>query len=254
MITAGIDMGSAMIKAVILSDGKILAQSMIETGPEKEKLAQQAFDEALEKAKLSKSDIDHIGVTGVGYKRVTFADKQTTVVGADARGALWLVPSVRTVLDVGAEEARAIKCTPEGKIVDFMINEKCAAGAGTFTEAMARAIEVSLEEFAKLSLESTKSIPLNAQCAVFAESEVVGLIHANTSKADIARAVHDAIAARLASMTRTVGLAEDVLLIGGVSHNIGLVDSLTRDFGLEIVIPEKPEFVGALGAALIAAE
>lgn len=254
MITAGIDMGSAMIKAVILSDGKILAQSMIETGPEKEKLAQQAFDEALEKAKLSKSDIDHIGVTGVGHKRVTFADKQTTVVGADARGALWLVPSVRTVLDVGAEEARAIKCTPEGKIVDFMINEKCAAGAGTFTEAMARAIEVSLEEFAKLSLESTKSIPLNAQCAVFAESEVVGLIHANTSKADIARAVHDAIAARLASMTRTVGLAEDVLLIGGVSHNIGLVDSLTRDFGLEIVIPEKPEFVGALGAALIAAE
>jgi benzoyl-CoA reductase subunit D len=254
MITAGIDMGSATIKAVILSDGKIVGRSMIETGKEKEELAQQALDEALEKAKLSKGDVEHIGVTGVGYKRIPFADKQTTIVGADAKGALWLYPSVRTVVDVGAEEGRAIKCAPDGKVVDFMINEKCAAGAGTFTEAMSRAIEVNLEEFAKLSLESTKSIPLNAQCAVFAESEVVGLIHAKTSKADISRAVHDAIAARLASMTRTVGLEKDVLLIGGVARNVGLVDSLTRDFGTEVTIPEDPEFVGALGAALVAAE
>ncbi len=253
MITAGIDMGSSMIKVVILGDGKILSQSMLETGREKEKLAQQALDEALKKAKLSQKDVEHIGVTGVGYKMVPFADKQVTVVGADAKGALFLYPSVRTVVDVGAEEGRAIKCTAEGKIVDFAINEKCAAGAGSFTESMSRAIEVSIEEFAKISLESTKSIPLNAQCAVFAESEVVGLIHSQTSKPDIARAVHDAVAARLASMTRTVGLSKDVLLIGGVARNVGLVESLNRDFELEAIVPEEPEFVGAVGAALIAA-
>lgn len=254
MITAGIDMGSSMIKVVILKDGKVLSRSAIETGREKEKLAQQALDEALKKAKLSQSDLEHIGVTGVGYKMIPFADKQATVVGADAKGALALYPSVRTVIDIGAEEGRAIKCTPEGKIVDFAINEKCAAGAGSFTEAMSRAIEVNIEEFAKISLESTKSIPLNAQCAVFAESEVVGLIHAQTAKTDIARAVHDAIAARLASMTRTVGLGKDVLLIGGVARNVGLVDSLNRDFEFEVIVPEEPEFVSAIGAALIAAE
>lgn len=254
MITAGIDMGSKTIKAVILKDREILAQSMIATGREKAKLAQQALDEALQKAKLSPGDIKHIGVTGVGYKMVPFADKQTTVVGADAKGASWLFPSVRTVIDAGGEEARSMKLTAEGKVADFSINEKCAAGAGSFTEAMSRAIEVSLEDFAKISLESTKSTPLNAQCAVFAESEVVGLIHAKTAKPDIARAVHDAIAARITSMTRTIGLNKDVLLIGGMARNVGFVDSLNRVLELKVMIPEEPEFVGALGAAVIAAE
>ncbi|MBI2329680.1 MAG: CoA activase [Chloroflexi bacterium] len=254
MITAGIDMGSATIKAVILKDGKVLAQNIIDTGREKEKLAKEALDGALKKAKLSLSDVEHIGVTGVGYKIIPFADKQVTVVGADAKGALYLFPSVRTVIDIGAEEGRAIKCTPDGRIVDFAINEKCAAGAGSFTESMSRAIELSVQEFAKVSLESTQSIPLNAQCAVFAESEVVGLIHAKTSKADIARAVHDGISARISAMARTVGLGKDVLLIGGMARNVGLVASLNKDLELEVMIPKEPEFIGAIGAALSAAE
>jgi len=158
------------------------------------------------------------------------------------------------VIDVGGEEARSMKLTTDGKVADFSINEKCAAGAGSFTEAMSRAIEVSLDEFAKISLESDKSIPLNAQCAVFAESEVVGLIHAKTAKADIARAVHDAIAARITSMTRTIGLNKDVLLIGGMSRNVGFVNSLNRALELKVMTPEEPEFVTALGAAVIAAE
>lgn len=254
MITAGLDIGAKRIKAVIVSDGKILSQSIVETGRDKAQVAQQALNEALNKAKLSQGDVKHIGATGAGYKLVPFADKLVTVVGADARGALWLFPSVRTVIDVGGEEARAMRCTPEGKVADFTTNEECAAGAGTFIETMSRAVEVSAEEFGKMALKSTQSIPMNAQCAVFGESEVVSLIHAKTAKADIARAVLDAIAGRIASMTRTVGVTKDVLLVGGVSRNVGFVDSLNKCLELEVMMPKEPEFVGALGVALIAAE
>jgi benzoyl-CoA reductase subunit D len=183
---------------------------------------------------------------------VHFAKDDVTVVVADARGAAWLFPSVRTVLDVGAEEGRGIRCGPGGKVGDFVLNEKCAAGAGTFTETMARTLEIKLEDMGRLSMSSQKAIPMNTQCAVFAESEVVSLLHAKTAKEDIARAIHDAIAGRISSLAKTVGLEEDVVLIGGLARNIGFVDSLNRSLELEPLIPEEPEFVGALGAALIA--
>ena len=165
-----------------------------------------------------------------------------------------LYPDARTVIDVGAEEGRAIRCNPEGKVLDFALNEKCAAGAGAFTEAMSRALEVNIEEFGSMSLQSENAVPMNAQCAVFAESEVVSLIHQRTPKADIARAVHDAIASRITSMVRKIGFEPDVVLIGGVANNPGFLDSMRRDLETEIMVPDNPEFVGALGAALAAAE
>jgi benzoyl-CoA reductase subunit D len=184
---------------------------------------------------------------------VHFANDDVTVVVADARGANWLFPSARTVIDVGAEEGRGIRCGPGGKVVDFVLNEKCAAGAGTFTETMARTLELKLEDMGRLSLASQKAIPMNTQCAVFAESEVVSLLHAKTAKEDIARAIHDAIASRISSLAKTVGLEKDVILIGGLTRNVGFVDSLRKSLEIELLIPEEPEFVGALGAALIAA-
>jgi benzoyl-CoA reductase subunit D len=253
MITAGIDMGAKAIKVIILKDGEILSKSMVLSGREKEKLAQQAFDEALKKAGLSRGDIARIMATGAGRKRVSFADDDVTEVGADARGATWFFPSARTVIAVGAEEGRGIKCDEQGKVVDFAINEKCAAGAGSFTEAMSRALELKLEEMAELSLHSQGAAAINAQCAVFAESEVVSLVHSKTPKADIARAVHDAIASRITSMVRTVGVGKDIALIGGLARNVGFVDSLKRGLESDLLIPEDPEFVGALGAALVAA-
>jgi benzoyl-CoA reductase subunit D len=171
---------------------------------------------------------------------------------ADSRGINRLIPAARTIIDVGAEEGRAIKVGPEGKVLDFAINEKCAAGTGTFVEAMARALEISVEEMAKISLESTKSISMNAQCAVFGESEVVSLIHAKTPKHDIARAVHDAIAGRIGSVARIVGLEKEIVMIGGMSLNTGFVDSLKREIGMDIIVPDDPGFVGALGAAVAA--
>jgi benzoyl-CoA reductase subunit D len=159
------------------------------------------------------------------------------------------------VADVGAEEGRAAKIDENGNPVDFVINGKCAAGAGTFIETMARALEVTLEEMGLLCLQSEKEIPMNAQCAIFAESEVVGLIHAKTSKPDISKAIHDAMANRIISMIRRIGVNEDVVIIGGVGRNEGFVTTMKRELKLDnLYIPDEPEFGAAVGAAVIAAE
>jgi benzoyl-CoA reductase subunit D len=260
MITAGIDMGAKTVKIVILKDGKIVAKSIIPGGFDQRGAAEKAFHEVLTQARVSRNEIDKITVTGMGKKEIYMhppisADHEVTEVTADAKGALYLFPSVRTLIDVGAEEGRGIKCDAQGKVVDFAINEKCAAGAGSFTEAMSRALEVKVEEMGNLSLQSTNAVPMNAQCAVFAESEVVSLVHAKTPKPDIARAIHDAIANRIVSMARRIGIEKDVVLIGGLSRNKGFVDSLKRILEIDkLLIPEEAEFVGAIGAALIAAE
>jgi benzoyl-CoA reductase subunit D len=254
MITAGIDVGSRTIKVVILKDGAVVGKALTATGFEQAESAAAALKTAAENAGIELAAIEQIVSTGAGRKAMEQANSHITEVGADAVGAVHLVPEARTVIDIGAEEGRGIKVSGEGKVLDFAVNEKCAAGAGSFTETMSRALEMSLDEFGKIALQSTKSIPMNAQCTVFAESEVVSLVHAETSKEDISRAVHDAIASRVSSMVRRVGLEQKVALIGGVAYNPGFVDSLTRALECEIIIPQDREYVGALGAALVAVE
>jgi predicted CoA-substrate-specific enzyme activase len=190
--------------------------------------------------------------TGTGRKTCVLTDREITDVGAAARGINHVLKSCRTVIDLGAEEGRTIRCDERGKVVDFAFNEKCAAGAGTFAEGMARALQVSLEELGPLSLQSQQAVQMNAQCAVFAESEVVTLIHAKTPRADIARAVLDAIASRIISMVRKVGFEQDLALIGGVALNPGFVEALKRGLQMDVFVPEGPEYIGALGAALAA--
>jgi benzoyl-CoA reductase subunit D len=253
MVTAGIDCGAKTVKAVVLKDGQILGKSLVLAGIDTAGAVDKAYDEALNETGLGRGDIEKLVATGAGKNEVKFKNDVITEVGADARGGVFLFPDARTVIDVGAEEGRAIRIDDKGKVVDFAINEKCAAGTGAFTEAMARALEVSLEEMGPLSLEATQAVPMNAQCAVFAESELVTLIHAKTPKPDMARAIHDAIADRIVSMARRVGVEKEIVLMGGVALNVGFVESLNRELGLEVKIPEEPEFVGALGAALVAA-
>ena len=254
MITAGIDMGAKNIRVVILKDGEVAARAERQAGFETAESTEAALNEALAAAGLRLDEIDRILATGAGRKSAPHADDTITEVGAAAKGAVKLVPQARTVIDVGAEEGRAIKIDETGKVIDFAINEKCAAGAGSFTEAMARALEVSLPDFGQLSLKSTRTIPMNAQCAVFAESEVVSLLHAKTPKEDISRAVHDAIADRIISMARRVGVNPKIALIGAVSRNAGFVDSLRRGLEQEVIVPENAEYAGAYGAALAAME
>ncbi|MDE3089815.1 MAG: CoA activase [Chloroflexota bacterium] len=254
MITAGIDMGAKTTKVVILKDDQVVARSLVLTGFAQQEAADKAMAEALAQVKIARGDIQQIVATGAGRKAVSWIKENVTEVSADARAIAFLHPNVRTLIDVGAEEGRAIKCTPQGKVADFVVNEKCAAGAGTFVEAMARALELKTEEMGELSLKSTTAVPMNAQCAVFAESEVVSLIHAQTPKPDIVRAVHDAIASRITSMARRIGVEKDIALIGGVAHNVGFRDALQRGLEVDVLVPADPEFVGALGAALIAKE
>ncbi len=254
MITAGVAMGAKTVKVVILNDGKVIARSIVPTGFDQKKSAEQAFDEALKLAGKTRAEVANIVSTGLGRKEVPFAKGDITMVAADAKGVALLFPTARTIIDVGAEEGRGIKTDGKGKVLDFAVNEKCAAGAGTFVESMARALEITVEQMGQLSLQSTQETPLNATCAVFAESEVVSLIHQKISKTDIAKAVHDGIATRITSMVRRVGVDRDVALIGGVAKNPGFVASLKHHLEVDkLLVPEDTEYVGALGAALAAA-
>jgi predicted CoA-substrate-specific enzyme activase len=249
MIAVGIDVGGKNANVVILKDGEILAKGEAATGIQKAEVAEKLYDETLKKAALKREDVGIVVATGSAGKRVSFADRAIPDAAADARGVNRLIPSARTIIDVGAEEGRAIKVSPEGKVLDFAINEKCAAGTGTFVETMARALEITVEEMAKISLKSDQSIPMNAQCAVFGESEVVSLIHQKIPKQDIAKAVHDAIAGRIVSVARIVGLEQDVVMIGGMARNAGFVDALKNEAHMDIIVPDDPDFMGALGAA-----
>jgi benzoyl-CoA reductase subunit D len=253
MIFAGIDVGGKYVHAVITKNGTILAKGEAPSGINKTEAAEKLYDEVLKQARLKRGDVSRVVATGSSGQRVAFANGVIPDAAADARGVIQFIPSARTIIDVGAEEGRAIKISPEGKVLDFAINERCAAGTGTFVDTMARALEVPVEEMAKLSLKSTRSIPMNAQCAVFGESEVVSLIHQKTLKHDIARAVHDAIAGRIGSVARIVGLEKDVVMIGGVAKNAGFVESLKRAIGMDVKVPDDPDFVSALGAATAAA-
>jgi benzoyl-CoA reductase subunit D len=252
MITAGIDIGARSVKVVLVGDGEVIGRARERSGFDPAGVAARVMKMAAGKAGLDAGRVLRLVATGSGRGDVE-ADGEITEVSATARGIHHLRPGVRTAIDLGAEEGRGVKVGREGRVVDFVINEKCAAGSGAFIEAMARAVEVPLEEFGTLSLESDRQVPMNAQCAVFAESEVVSLVHSRTPRRDIARAVHDAIASRTVSMVRRIGIEDEVALVGGVAHNVGFRDALERALGTSVVVPAEPEYVGALGAALVAA-
>jgi len=254
MITAGIDVGASSTKAVIMDGDKILAKFRQLAEGEEEQVIKEAFEGALSEAGITKDSIDKIVATGAGSKNVNFADDSITDISSGARGAVFEVPESRTVVDVGAEQARAVKCDEAGKLMDFATNERCAAGSGAFIEAMARALQTDFEKFIAFHFESEKDIPLNAQCAVFAESEVVSLINSEATTADISRAINNSIAERTSSMTRRVGIEETVTVIGGVALNKGFIDSLDRFLEIKVTVPEDPIFTNAVGAALIAQE
>lgn len=255
MITAGIDCGAKYTKTVILKDGKIIGKVKFLTGFDLAQAVEASLSKALLAAGIAREDILRIGGTGSGKYLIKIADDDVDDIKAMAKGAHFFFSTARTVADVGAEEGRAAKIDEKGNPVDFVINEKCAAGAGAFIEAMARALEVTIEEMGLLSLQSDKKIPMNAQCVIFAESEVVGLIHAQTNKADISKAIHDSMAGRIGSMIRRIGLNRDIAMLGGIGNNPGYIGAMKRELKIEhILVPDEPEYGSAVGAAVVAAE
>ena len=253
MITAGIDIGGKNVKVVLLKDGNVMARTMAMGGFEQGKVAGDLLEKAVKNVNIARTEIERIGVTGSGKKYAPPHDVDITEIGAAAKGAAFVFPSARTVIDSGAEDSRGIK-VENGSVKDFATNDKCAAGAGAFCESMARALELTLEDFGKISLGSDKPVAINAQCAGFAESEVVSLVNSKTPKESIARAVNDALAERVVAMVKRIGVEKDVVVVGGLAKNAGYLDALNRGFNTDVLVPEYPEYIGALGAALAAAE
>ncbi len=251
MITAGIDCGAKNTRTVILKNGEIIGRGLVLTGFDQEVAVAGSLAKAIKDTGIGQDDIERIFSTGSGKGTVKIADDTVNDIKAMAKGAIFFFPGARTVIDVGAEEGRAAKIDEKGEPVDFAINEKCAAGAGAFIEAMGRALETPLEEMGPLALRSEKEVPMNAQCVIFAESEVVGLIHAKTERQDISKAIHDSMASRIVSMIRRIGVNEDVVMIGGVGYNLGILAAMKRELKLEnILVPDQPEFGAAVGAAV----
>lgn len=253
MIVAGIDVGNETVKAVIL-DEDVLSYSIIPSDEESKVSAERVLRKALEAARLSREEIKYIIATGVEEGELEFIDGHITDVGSAIKGAHFLFPSARTVINMGAETCVVATFDENGVVVDYTMNQKCGAGTGMFFEVVADALEVKLEDIGALARRATKDIEITSSCAVFAESEVVSLVSVGTDKADILKGIDNAIASRTAAMIKTIGLHEDVAIIGGVARNAGLIDALEKQCGVHLLVPETPEIVGALGAALAARE
>ncbi len=256
MIAAGIDIGSTTTKAVLLEDGRILAASLRPSGVKPALAAREAFAAALAEAGKSERDVARIATTGYGRRLAGMGDLVLTeikacAVGALASGAEGGPP--RTLIDVGGQDTKVIALNAGGAIEDFSMNDKCAAGTGRFLEMLAGKLGLSYEAFAAAAGTSTTSLQLNATCAVFAESEVVGLLARDVSLADIAAAAHAAIASRIAAQVRRVGARPPAFFAGGGACNEALVRAVARALDQPVAVLPRPQFVVALGAAIGAA-
>ena len=249
MYVMGIDSGSTSTNAVIM-DGErnIVASSVVRTGAKSGESARRILGEILEKAGLKREDISWIVSTGYGRVSIDFADENVTEISCHGRGAHYFNPSVRTILDIGGQDSKAIHLNEAGEVTDFVMNDKCAAGTGRFLEMIAR----TLEDLGPEALRSTEDIEITSMCSVFAESEVISLIANNKEKADIANGVCRAIAGKAYSLLKRVGMEETFMMTGGVAKNPGVVRAVEEKIQSRLYICPEPEIVGAAGAALYA--
>jgi predicted CoA-substrate-specific enzyme activase len=252
MITAGIDIGYQSINAVILHDEKIVSHATLFIAGEVKSVAKKAFEKVLDLAGMEKGAVDRIFATGIGREKVSFAGGHHTEMLSHVKGAHRLFPRARTIIDLGAEGSRILKCDSEGNLTSFVMNDKCASGAGIFLETVAEMMQIPLSEMGPVSLGASKKLKLTTTCAVFAESEIVAEVHRGTSKEDILWAVHESIASKTASSVKRFGIEQEVIFTGGVALNTGVVAALKDQIGLDIRVPENPDIVGALGAAILA--
>lgn len=254
MLVCGIDVGSRNVSAVILDNNAILAHCIITSGEEGASIARRVIAEALAKTTFNFNDIKYTVATGCGRNSVPFANRQSTEVVCQAKGAFYLFPTARTVINLGAESSRVIRINNEGRALSFVKNDKCAAGSGLFLETMSQLLATPLELMGKLSLESDSFEEVSSICAVFAESEVISHIHRGIPKQHILAGVHKAVTSKVMELLGTAGVNKDVVLTGGIAKNPAIVHELEQKIGLNIIVPREPQIVGTLGAALIALE
>lgn len=254
MIVAGIDIGSRAAKAVALQDGKIISSVINDTGPESVKTSCLAMEALLARAGLAMSDVAYVVATGYGRVLVPFATDNVSEISCHARGANWYFPGVRTVLDMGGQDCKAISCDGAGRVTNFVMNDKCAGGTGRFLEMIAEVLNLPLQSIGDLSLTSEAAVPFNTICAVFAKSEALAYLKRGAGKSDILSGLHEAISTRCLNLLKRVSVQPEFAITGGIAKNKGMVHALRRKVGLEPLLCEDPQLIGALGAALFAAE
>lgn len=251
---AGTDLGSTMTKVVIINmDEEICAYVVGPTGAEHRRLANRVMDEALQQAGIAFDEIAYVIATGYGRINVPFADHQVTELTCHARGVVSLFPTARLVIDIGGQDAKGLKIN-NGKLVNFVMNDRCAAGTGRFLEVIAGTLGLRMEDLGEISLKSTNKVQITSLCTVFAEQEVIHRISEGVLLEDIVAGIHTAVAGRVARMARRLKIEPDVVFTGGVAKNVGMVKALREALGCEILVPEEPLLSGALGAALLGKE
>ncbi len=249
----GVDIGAVSAKALLIQENIIIAYEVLDTGPNIGKIADKVVKKVLDKASVDFNDLKGIVATGYGRIAVPFADKRITEITCHARGVHDLIPEVRTIIDIGGQDSKGMRVDDAGNVVDFVMNDKCAAGTGRFLEVMASALELKVDDLGLISLESENPCQISNVCTVFAESEVISLRAEGKSREDIIAGIHKSIACRIGAMMSQIGKEEPVVLTGGVAKNKGVVKALESELKISIRIPENPQITGALGAALIAA-
>ncbi|MEW6034451.1 MAG: acyl-CoA dehydratase activase [Chloroflexota bacterium] len=254
MIYAGIDIGSASSKVVLVSDGRVIASEVQPSGGSYGAAARRVVQAALAKAGLTEKDIAGAVATGLGASAVTIPAFQVSDVSCQGKGVNHLFPSVRTIIDIGGQSTKVARVDAQGKLLDFVVSEKCAAGSGRFLQIIARILGIGLEDIGPLALKSHHPVEFSTGCAVFAESETVSRIAEGAAKEDILAGVHRAIASKVEALVRRVRLEPDCAVTGGGARDIGLVRSVSEALHVELLVPEEPQITAALGAALIAAE
>ncbi len=251
---AGVDIGSAYSKAVIVADNRQLSYHIIPSGGNYEMAASSVLDAALAKANLLISDTACTIATGYGADSVATANEVAPEISCQARGVSYLFPSVRTIIDIGGQFSRVLRVNERGRAVKYELSEKCAGGSGRFLQVIARILHVDLEEIGPLSLNSRKRLGFSTGCAVFAESEAISRIAEGAAKEDLLAAVHHAMATKVQNLVERTGLEPDCALIGGGAKDIGLIRSIEENLGIRLLVPEEPQIVAAFGAALLAGE
>lgn len=256
-VAAGVDVGSTQTKAVLMADNggqKILARALVDTGANVQKAAERAFDKCCQEGGIPGSEVGFVVGTGYGRYKIAFGNAQMTEISCHAKGAQFVCPGTRTVIDMGGQDSKAISVGTKGEVLDFVMNDKCAAGTGRFLANAAEVMGISLDQVGPLSLKATRPVKMATVCTVFVESDILSYLAQGRKGEDILGGVHLAIAKRTLSLARRISIEPEVTMTGGVARNIGMVSALEEVLGRKMQISPEAHFIGAVGAALFALE
>ena len=255
MLTCGVDIGARSIDIVLFDGAQIIESIVTDTGAFPSDNALEAYKNLLHTTNMTSSDIDRTVATGYGRNYFEQADRSATEILCHARGVVFLFPSARTVIDIGGQDSKMIEIGAGGKVLNFVMNDRCAAGTGKFIEIVANTLNIPLEQTGKVVKSDNEICEISSMCAVFAESEIIGLLHKGVAREVILRGVFRSVARRTLGMAGKVGFKNDIIFTGGVARNEGVLKALKQETGIdEIFVPQMPQITGALGAAIIASD